>query len=106
MSEQLVPMGDRLVVVADEIKDTTDGGLVIAPSAQDKPTTGTVEAVGDEVTRVEPEDRERPYALWPTRYRVGDRVVYAAWSGTEYLAGGRTWLILRESEIVGKLVTA
>lgn len=88
MSEQLVPMGDRLIVLADGVKDTTDGGLVIAPSAQDKPTTGTVEAVGEGVVGV----------------GVGDRVAYAAWSGTEYLAGGRTWFVLRQSEIVGKLI--
>lgn len=87
-SEVLVPMGDRLVVVSDGVKETTEGGIIVAPQAQDRPTTGTVEAVGGDVEVLAP----------------GDRVCYAAWSGTEYLAGGRTYLILRESEIVGKLV--
>lgn len=82
--ERWEPLADRLVVVADEVREQTDGGIIVAPQAQDRPTTGVVESCGDGVTRV----------------KVGDRVCYAAWSGTEYLAGGRTYLILRESEIV------
>ena len=84
----MVPMGDRLVVVSDGVKEVSEGGIVMAPVAQDRPTTGVVESCGEGVCGL----------------KAGDRVCYAAWSGTEYLAGGRTYLVLRESEIVGRLV--
>ncbi len=80
------------MVLADAVKEATDSGIALAPSAQDRPCVGTITHVGSDCDGWE----DVPLA-------VGDRVLYASWAGIEYVHEGQRWLVLAESDIVGVL---
>ena len=88
----LKPLYDRIIVKADEAEETTASGLILADSAKEKPTRGTVVAVGlgkfnDKGERV------------PMDVKVGDIVVYSKYGATEVKDGLEELLILRDSDI-------
>lgn len=90
---KLVPLGDRVVVKAIEQEEKTKGGIVLPDTAKEKPQEGEVLAVGsgrllDNGERV------------PLEVKVGDRVVFAKYGGTEVKLNGETYIILRESDIL------
>ena len=94
----LRPLDDRVVVEPMEAEAKTAGGIVLPDSAQEKPQRGTVVAVG-------------PGKLTDTGNRgtlsvaVGDVVIYGKYSGTEIEVAGKDVKILRESDILAKLVS-
>jgi len=93
----LKPLGDRLVVKAIEAEQTTVGGLVLPDTAQEKPSRGTVVAVGDGRY----EDGKRV----PLDVAVGDEVIYSKYGGTEIKIDGEDLIILRESDVLAKAVS-
>jgi chaperonin GroES len=89
----LKPLADRLVVEPVEQEEVTVGGIILPETAKEKPQQGKVIAAGpgrtdDSGKRVEME------------VKVGDRVLYAKYSGTEVKLDGKKLLILRESDIL------
>jgi chaperonin GroES len=88
------PLHDRVVVrriVADE---KTAGGIIIPDTAKEKPQEGEVIAVG-------PGGRDESGKLIPIDVKVGDRVLFGKWSGTEVKIDGEELLIMKESDIMG-----
>jgi chaperonin GroES len=89
----LKPLDDRVVVKVIEEEQKTQGGIVLPDTAKDKPQEGEVVAVGpgrllENGTRV------------PPTVKVGDRVVFAKYSGTEVKVDGQEYLIMRETDIL------
>jgi chaperonin GroES len=91
-SSTVTPLADRVVVRALEETETMRGGLFIPDTAKDKPMQGEVIAVGpgryDEGKRV------------PMDLKVGDKVLYGKYSGTEVTIEGDQLLILREADVL------
>lgn len=94
---KLQPLGDRLVVKAIEAEQTTASGLVLPDTAQEKPSRGTVIAVGDGRY----EDGKRV----PLDVAVGDEVIYSKYGGTEIKLDGDDVIILREADVLAKAVS-
>ncbi|MEA1618523.1 co-chaperone GroES [Erythrobacter sp. T5W1-R] len=90
------PLHDRVVVRRIEADQKTAGGIIIPDSAQEKPSEGEIIAVG-EGTRDDDGDRI------PLDVKVGDRVLFGKWSGTEVKINGEDLLIMKESDIMGVL---
>ena len=88
------PLHDRVVVRRIEADQKTAGGIIIPDSAQEKPSEGEVIAVG-EGNRDDDGDRI------PLDVKVGDKVLFGKWSGTEVKIGGEDLLIMKESDIMG-----
>ena len=88
------PLHDRVVVRRIEADQKTAGGIIIPDSAQEKPSEGEVVAVG-EGARDDDGDRI------PMDVKVGDRVLFGKWSGTEVKIAGEDLLIMKESDIMG-----
>jgi len=86
------PLADRVVVKALEETETMRGGLYIPDTAKEKPQQGEVVAVGP--GRFEKDKRV------PMEVKVGDKVLYGKYSGTEVAIEGDTYLILRESDVL------
>ena len=89
----LKPLADRLVVEPIEQEEVTAGGIILPETAKEKPQQGKVIAAGPGRTD---EDGKRI----PMDVNVGDKVLYAKYSGTEIKMDGKKVLILRESDIL------
>lgn len=87
MSVTIKPLADRVLVESAAAEQKTASGLYIPDSAQEKPQKGTIVAVG-------PGKKDEP-----TTVKVGDSVLYGKYSGTEIAHEGKTYLIMRESDI-------
>ncbi|MFC0212373.1 co-chaperone GroES [Paenibacillus chartarius] len=92
----LKPLGDRVVIEPQQQEETTAGGIVIPDKAKEKPVRGTVIAVGRG-------RMENGQAVAP-EVKVGDVVMYNKYSGTEIKQDGKTYLVMRESDILAVLV--
>jgi len=90
----LKPLGDRVVVKALEAETVSRGGIVLPDSAKERPQTGEVLAVGPGKTL----DNGTVSAL---DIKVGDKVVYSKYGGTEIKVGGDEVIILRQDDILG-----
>ena len=88
------PLGDRVVVRRIKEDQKTAGGIIIPDTAKEKPSQGEVIAVG-------PGGRDEAGKLIPIDVRVGDRVLFGKWSGTEVKIDGQELLIMKESDIMG-----
>jgi chaperonin GroES len=93
MKLSLKPLGDRLVVEPIEQEEVTAGGIVLPETAKEKPQQGKVLAAG-------PGTRDEDGKRIPMDVKVGDKVLYAKYSGTEFKLDGRKLLILRESDLL------
>jgi chaperonin GroES len=91
------PLGDRVVVkrVQEDVK--TAGGIIIPDTAQEKPQEGEVVAVGPGARNEKTGERIAP------EVKVGDRILFGKWSGTEVKVDGQELLIMKESDIMGVL---
>ena len=94
----LKPLGDRLIVKAIEEEETTASGIVLPDTAKEKPQKGTVVAVGDGAWD---EDGEKRI---PLDVAEGDEVLYSKYGGTEIKDDGDDLLVLRESDVLAKVV--
>ena len=90
MSTKLKPLGDRILVEALPAEEKV-GGIYIPDTAQEKPQKGKVVAVG-------PGNTENPITL-----KVGDKILYGKYSGTEIKYEGIEYLIMRESDVLAKI---
>jgi chaperonin GroES len=90
------PLHDRVLVKRVEVAERTPGGVLIPDTAQEKPAEGDVLAVG-------PGARDGVGVIHPLDVKVGDRVVFGKWAGTELLIEGEDRLILKEADILGVL---
>ena len=88
------PLHDRVVVRRIEADEKTKGGIIIPDTAKEKPSEGEVMAVG-------PGGRDEAGKLIPIDIKVGDRVLFGKWSGTEVKLDGEELLIMKESDIMG-----
>ncbi|HEY3798662.1 MAG TPA: co-chaperone GroES [Caulobacteraceae bacterium] len=90
------PLGDRVLVRRVEEEEKTKGGIIIPDSAKEKPQEGEVLAVG-------PGGRDDSGKLLPLDVKIGDRILFGKWSGTEVKLDGEDLLIMKESDILGVL---
>jgi chaperonin GroES len=88
------PLHDRVVLKAVEQETKTAGGIIIPDTVKEKPQEGKIVAVG-------PGIRDANGKLVPPDVKVGDRVLFGKWSGTEIKVGGEDLLILKESDLMG-----
>ena len=88
------PLHDRVVVRRLEEERTSAGGIVIPDSAAEKPMTGEVLAVGN--GKVQENGDQRPLDV-----KVGDKVLFGKYSGTEVKVEGDDVLVMREDDIMG-----
>ena len=88
------PLHDRVVVKRIDAETKTKGGIIIPDSAKEKPSEGQVMSVG-------PGGRDEAGKLIPIDIKVGDRVLFGKWSGTEIKLDGEELLIMKESDIMG-----
>ena len=88
------PLHDRVVVKRVTAENKTKGGIIIPDSAQEKPQEGEIVAVG-------PGGRDESGKLTPIDVKVGDRILFGKWSGTEVKIDGDDLLIMKESDIMG-----
>ena len=94
---KLRPLGDRIVVKPIEREEVTKGGIILPDTAKEKPQEGEIVAVGpgkltDDGTRIAMD------------VRVGDKVIYAKYAGTEVEIDDEKLMIMRESDIMAKRI--
>ena len=95
MAVNVTPLHDRVLVRRIEEKETVKGGIIIPDTAKEKPQEGEVVAAG--AGKIEKGVRV------PLDVKVGDRVLFGKYSGTEIKVDDEDYLILREDEILAKL---
>ena len=93
MAKKLVPIGDRVVVKPEPEEEKTKSGIVLPDTAKEKPQEGTVIAVGpgrvlDSGQRV------------PLEVKVGDKIIYSKYGGTEIKIDGEEYIILNERDLL------
>ncbi len=86
------PLADRIVVKPSEAEEVTKGGIILPDTAKEKPVVGTVVAAG-------PGRRGDDGSLIPMEVKVGDKVLYGKYSGTEVTLDRVEYLIMRETDI-------
>jgi chaperonin GroES len=95
---KLKPLGDRLIVRAIEEEETTASGIVLPDTAKEKPQKGKVIAAGD--GKVNEDTGKRT----PLDVKECDEVLYSKYGGTEVKVDGDELLVLRESDVLAKVV--
>jgi chaperonin GroES len=91
---QFRPLGDRVLVRRVEEEEKTKGGIIIPDTAKEKPQEGEIVAAG-------PGARNDDGQLVAMDVKVGDRILFGKWSGTEVRIDGEDLLIMKESDILG-----
>jgi chaperonin GroES len=94
----LQPLGDRLIVEVLEEEETTTSGIVLPDTAKEKPQRGRVLAVG-------PGSRDEDGEYIQMDLAEGDEIVFSKYGGTEIRLGNDDYLILRESDVLAKVVS-
>ena len=92
---KIQPLEDRVVIMSDEDTETMRGGLYIPDTAKEKPTQGEVIAVG-------PGRFEKGVRV-PVDLKVGDKVLYGKYSGTNITLDGEEVFIIKASDVLAKL---
>ncbi len=95
MARKLEPLGDRVVVKPLEAQEEVRGGIILPDTVKEKPQEGEVLAVGP--GRLEDGKRQA------MDVKVGDKIIYAKYGGTEIKDGSDDLLILRESDILARV---
>ncbi|PDV87669.1 co-chaperone GroES [Rhizobium sp. H4] len=88
------PLHDRILVRRVDSEEKTKGGIIIPDTAKEKPQEGEVIAVG-------PGARSDAGQIQALDVKVGDRVLFGKWSGTEIKINGEDLLIMKESDVMG-----
>jgi len=88
------PLQDRVLIRRVEQEEKTAGGIIIPDTAKEKPMEGEVVAVGSGA-------RSEDGKVHPLDVKVGDRVLFGKWSGTEIKIDGEELIIMKESDIMG-----
>ncbi|TJX14926.1 co-chaperone GroES [Tissierella creatinini] len=87
----LRPLGDRLVIKKVEVEEKTKSGIVLPSAAQEQPTMAEVIAVGDEITNDEKKKDQ---------VKVGDKVIFSKYAGTEIKVEGEEVIIIKISDVL------
>jgi chaperonin GroES len=93
----LKPLGDRLIVEVLDEEEQTFSGIVLPDTAKEKPQRGRVLAVG-------PGSRDDDGKYIPLDVEEGDEVVFSKYGGTEIKVGTDEYLILRETDVLAKVI--
>ncbi len=88
------PLHDRVLVKRIEAEEKTAGGIIIPDSAKEKPSEGEIIAVGEGA-------RDEAGARIALDVKVGDKILFGKWSGTEVKVNGEDLIIMKESDIFG-----
>ncbi len=88
------PLHDRVLVERIESEEKTAGGIIIPDTAKEKPIEGKVVAVG-------PGLKGDAGKHTPLELKLGQKIVFGKWSGTEVKVGGKDYLIMKESDVMG-----
>ncbi len=91
---QFKPLQDRVLVRRIEEEEKSKGGIIIPDTAKEKPMEGEILAAG-------PGARADDGKLHPLDVKVGDRVLFGKWSGTEIKIDGEDLVVMKESDIMG-----
>ena len=97
MSVNIKPLEDKILVQASEAEATTASGLVIPDTAKEKPQEGEVLAIGP--GRIDDNGNRVPLDV-----KVGDRVIYSKYGGTEVKFGGDEFLVLSARDVLAVVV--
>lgn len=89
------PLGDRVILKVMEGEETTKSGIVLPGSAKEKPMEGEILAVGS--------GEKVDGKIIPLEVKVGDKVVYSKYAGTEIKVDGNEYLIVRQNDILAIL---
>lgn len=84
------PLGARVLVLPIEGESQTAGGVLLPETAKEKPQQGTIEAVGDSEEMM-------------TDLKIGDRVLYPKYTGTEIKFEGKTYLLMNEDDVLARI---
>ena len=87
---KIEPLGNRILVKVPEFETRTASGLVLPETAQEKPQEGIVEAIGNQDEML-------------IQLEVGDRILFAKYSGVEVKEDGVTYLILNEDDVIARI---
>ena len=90
---KIQPLGDRVVVEALEAKEKTKGGIVLPDTAKEKPQEGKVVAAGN--GKVTEDGKTVPWEV-----KVGDKILYGKYSGTEVNIDEKEYLIIKEEDVL------
>ena len=90
------PLGGRVLIEPIEQEEMTAGGIILPETAKEKPQEGLILAVG-------PGERDEEGKRIAMEVKVGDKVLFAKYSGTEIKMEGKKLLIMRESDLLGLL---
>lgn len=88
------PLHDRVAVRRIEQEEKTSGGIIIPDTVKEKPMEGEIIAVGSGT-------RTEDGKIIPLDVKVGDKILFGKWSGTEVKIEGEEYLIMKESDIMG-----
>lgn len=88
------PLYDRVAIKPIEQEERTAAGIIIPDTAKEKPIQGEVVAVGKGV-------RGEDGQIFPLELKVGDKVLYGKWAGTEVKVKGQELIIMKESDVMG-----
>ena len=92
------PLHDRVLVRRVQSEEKTAGGIIIPDTAQEKPMEGQVLEIGSGA-------RDETGKLVPPDVKKGDKILFGKWSGTEVKMNGEEYLIMKESDIMGIIIT-
>ena len=90
------PLHDRVLVKRIESEEKTKSGIIIPDTVKEKPQEGEVVAIGSG-------SRQENGTIIPLDVKVGDRVLFGKWSGTDIKVDGEDFLVMKESDIMGIL---
>lgn len=93
MATKIRPLHDRVIVKRLEEEDKSKGGIIIPDTAKEKPQEGRVIAVGS--------GKHEDGKVIPLDVKVGDKILFGKYAGTEIKIGGEEHLILREDDVLG-----
>lgn len=89
---KIKPLGDRIVIKPSAAEEKTKGGIILPDTAKEKPVVGEVVAAG-------PGRKSDDGKLVPMEVKVGDKVLYGKYSGTEVTFDSQEYLIMRETDL-------
>ena len=92
------PLHDRVLVKRVQSDEKTAGGIIIPDTAQEKPMEGKVLEAGSGA-------RDESGKLVPLDVKKGDKILFGKWSGTEVKMNGEEYLIMKESDIMGIIIS-
>jgi chaperonin GroES len=88
------PLYDRIAIKPIEQEEKTAGGIIIPDTAKEKPMQGEVVAVGKGI-------KDDKGTIHPLEIKVGDKVLYGKWAGTEVRVDGHDLIVMKESDVMG-----